>query len=67
MKRWNFSALVAAILVAGLVLVAAETPAQEKGAGASSSAEIARSARTGPGDDQGVEAFFDELIPKQLR
>ena len=67
MKRWNFSALVAAILVAGLVLVAAEAPAQEKGAGASSSAEIARSARTGPGDEQDVEAFFDKLIPKQLR
>ena len=66
-KTRIFSALVAGILVAGLALVADEAPAQEQGEGDSCSAGIARSPKNGPGDAQEVEAFFDELIAKQLR
>jgi CubicO group peptidase (beta-lactamase class C family) len=50
-----------------MALLAVELPAQEKAAGTSDSAEIARSPTNGPGNAQEVEAFFDKLITEQLR
>jgi CubicO group peptidase (beta-lactamase class C family) len=54
-------------LIASLVLFSVEPVAQEQEEDAPDSAEIAHSPMNGPGDAQEVEAFFDELIAKQLR
>ena len=54
-------------LVAGLALVTVEASAQEKpNKGASDSAETDHSPVNGPDDAREVEAFFDELILRQL-
>jgi CubicO group peptidase (beta-lactamase class C family) len=54
-------------LVASLTLFSVELLAQEKGEGASDSAEVARSPMRSAGNAQEVEDFFDDLISKQLR
>jgi CubicO group peptidase (beta-lactamase class C family) len=59
--------LLVGCLIASLVLFSVESLAQEQEKDAPDSAEIAHSPMNGPGDAQEVEAFFDELITKQLR
>src|SRR5215216_7896537 len=67
MRALTFLTLLVGGLAASLTLFSVELLAQEKGEGASGSAEISRPPINGPGNPQEVEEFFDELIPKQLR
>jgi CubicO group peptidase (beta-lactamase class C family) len=61
-------ALVAGFLVASLAIVAAVASAQgSPDEGTTESAESDRSALDGPAGAREVEAFFDGLIPEQLR
>ena len=61
-------ALVAGVLFACLAFVAVEVSAQEEpDKGLPESAESDRSPGSDPGDAREVEAFFDELVPEQLR
>lgn len=60
--------LAVGILVAALALFAAEPRAGETSqTGASNLVQNDHSPASGPGDAQEVEAFFDGLIPEQLR
>src|SRR5215216_6328370 len=66
MRALTFLTLLVGGLAASLTLFSVELLAQEKGEGASGSAEISRPPINGPGNPQEVEEFFDELILRQL-
>jgi CubicO group peptidase (beta-lactamase class C family) len=68
MKKVCLFPLMAGVLVGGLALFSASGPRGEKpgGKGAPDSTGTDRSPTKGVGDAQEVEAFFDELIPRQL-
>jgi CubicO group peptidase (beta-lactamase class C family) len=66
-KKQIFFTLVVGALVSGLALFSAGSRGEEpRRKGASDSANTDSSPTNDPGDAQGVETFFDGLIPKQL-
>ena len=68
MKKMCLFALVTGTLVGGLALFSAAGSRSEKPRekGATTPPNTDRSTTIGVGDAQEVEAFFDELIPRQL-